>query len=350
MTDEEYFAILERWRAYIAERTTLGYRFYNKDHLGNIREVIDEDGVVCQKIDYYPFGTPFSSEIYAINAAYQPFKYNGKEFDMMHGLNTYDYGARQYHPLLPLWDRVDPLAEKYYSTSPYAYCLGNPVNYVDPDGKNPIYDKKGNFLGTDNTGLQGHYFVMDKKYFTQGMSNLDASNYAVLGAIPSDIENKINNHFRNLPNRPDYDGFVTVGEGISWAKSHPNALKNPTPDNTLYIDASKLDFGALSTSDFPKEGVSRPQNLFNYTNILESAINPSLLATVYALGRVNMILTDKKKGTVKIVNDDATYYDWNVGGDRKRDWFIRTNNALFGLSPLIHGFKTYYYGLGYLRK
>jgi hypothetical protein len=30
----------------------------------------------------------------------------------MHGLNTYDYGARQYYAALPVWDRVDPLAEK----------------------------------------------------------------------------------------------------------------------------------------------------------------------------------------------------------------------------------------------
>lgn len=54
---------------------------------------------------------------------------------MMHGLNTYDYGARQYSPILPMWDRVDPLAEKYYNVSPYAYCMNDPVNYVDPDGK-----------------------------------------------------------------------------------------------------------------------------------------------------------------------------------------------------------------------
>ena len=26
-------------------------------------------------------------------------KYNGKELDLMHGLNTYDYGARQYDPI-----------------------------------------------------------------------------------------------------------------------------------------------------------------------------------------------------------------------------------------------------------
>jgi hypothetical protein len=37
--------------------------------------------------------------------------YNGKELDKMHGLNTYDYGARQYYSVLPMWDRPDPLAE-----------------------------------------------------------------------------------------------------------------------------------------------------------------------------------------------------------------------------------------------
>ena len=53
----------------------------------------------------------------------------------MHGLNTYDYGARQYDPILARWDRVDPLAEKYYSISPYAYCANSPVNRIDPDGR-----------------------------------------------------------------------------------------------------------------------------------------------------------------------------------------------------------------------
>jgi len=55
----------------------------------------------------------------------------------MHGLDTYDYGARQYNPVTARWDRVDPLSEKYYSISPYAYCMGNPMKYIDPDGKGP---------------------------------------------------------------------------------------------------------------------------------------------------------------------------------------------------------------------
>jgi len=32
-----------------------------------------------------------------------------------------------------MWDRIDPLAEKYYGISPYAYCGGDPVNYEEYD-------------------------------------------------------------------------------------------------------------------------------------------------------------------------------------------------------------------------
>ena len=45
------------------------------------------------------------------------------------------------------WTTPDPLADKYYSISPYAFCNNNPVNFVDPDGED-IYrydDKSGTF-------------------------------------------------------------------------------------------------------------------------------------------------------------------------------------------------------------
>ena len=54
--------------------------------------------------------------------------------DGMHGLNTYDYGARQYNPVTARWDRVDPLCEKDPGISPYAYVRDNPMKYIDPDG------------------------------------------------------------------------------------------------------------------------------------------------------------------------------------------------------------------------
>ena len=44
------------------------FYYYNRDHLGNNREVIDSDGNVCQRTDYYPYGTPFSAPSDGINA------------------------------------------------------------------------------------------------------------------------------------------------------------------------------------------------------------------------------------------------------------------------------------------
>ena len=29
---------------------------------------------------------------------------------------------------------MDPLTEKYYSLSPYLWCAGNPLKFIDPDG------------------------------------------------------------------------------------------------------------------------------------------------------------------------------------------------------------------------
>ena len=46
------------------------------------------------------------------------------------------FGARYYDAdLLTGWLSVDPLADKYPSISPYAYCAWNPVRLVDPDGR-----------------------------------------------------------------------------------------------------------------------------------------------------------------------------------------------------------------------
>ena len=53
----------------------------------------------------------------------------------MYGYDTYDCGARGMCPALMRFTTPDPLAEKYYSISPYAYCLNNPVKFIDPDGR-----------------------------------------------------------------------------------------------------------------------------------------------------------------------------------------------------------------------
>ena len=61
--------------------------------------------------------------------------FNGKEEQVIGNIGLIDYGARFYDPDLSRWTTPDPLAEKYYSISPYAFCNNNPVNFVDPDGR-----------------------------------------------------------------------------------------------------------------------------------------------------------------------------------------------------------------------
>lgn len=137
---EKYNERLEAWKNLLAsenDKDEFAFYYYNKDHLGNIREVTDEMGDLSQVNNYYPFGTPFFDDI-SNSSNTQPFKYNGKELDLMHGLNTYDYGARQYYAVLPVWDRMDQLCEKNYGTSPYVYCGDNPIKHIDPDGKEKI--------------------------------------------------------------------------------------------------------------------------------------------------------------------------------------------------------------------
>ena len=110
------------------------YYYYLKDHQGNNRVVINQSGAVEETNHYYLFGGVFAS-----STSTQPYKYNSKEYDTKKGLNWYDYGARHYDAVLGRFMTVEPLAEKYYSESLYTYCYSNPINCIDPNGKDGIY-------------------------------------------------------------------------------------------------------------------------------------------------------------------------------------------------------------------
>ncbi|HCC17681.1 MAG TPA: hypothetical protein DEP83_03820 [Porphyromonadaceae bacterium] len=111
--------------------STPSYHYYLKDHQGNNRVVLSQSGTVEQVNHYYPFGGLFGEGLQAVN---QPYRYNGKELDRFQNLDLFDYGARHYDAALGKWLIPDPLAEKYYSISQYAYVANNSVNLIDPTG------------------------------------------------------------------------------------------------------------------------------------------------------------------------------------------------------------------------
>ena len=123
--------------------SNLSFHYYLKDHLGNNRVVVSEDGEIEQVNDYYPTGALMAS---SKGGDTQCFKFNGKELDRTNGLNWYDYGARNYDAAIVRWDGMDKLCEKYYPFTPYGYCKNNFVNAIDLDGNRIVVwykDDKG---------------------------------------------------------------------------------------------------------------------------------------------------------------------------------------------------------------
>ena len=132
--------------------------YYVTDHLGSVRAVV-ADSEVVDKCDYYPFGkkwiTPESG------APRSRYCYNGKEQQWAGMSGLLDYGWRFYNPNIARWLSIDPMANLYHSITPYAYCVNNPIKYIDPDGTmlGEFLNSSGRVIGWDGKN-DGRLYVI----------------------------------------------------------------------------------------------------------------------------------------------------------------------------------------------
>ena len=156
-----------------------------------------------------------------------PYKFNGKEFDRMHGLDWYDYGARNYDAQLCQWDRMDRKSEKYYNVSPYSYCMNSPLLMTDPNGDTiRLEDKKDMnfFKNSFNSQSQGFYgfnkkgdLYLIKNTNTKGFSKTYKKR--LLKAIKSEkiIYLKKADKFTNGGNEENVSNY---GEGVTLSNKN----------------------------------------------------------------------------------------------------------------------------------
>jgi len=127
------------------------YYYTLKDHLGSVRYESKGDGTNVGYTHYYPSGIEFTNPGTDTQTLASKEKYNGKEFQSDFGLNWYDFGARMYDQAVVRPWQPDPLAEKRPWESPYLWCGGNPMNAIDPDGRDYTIhfqrDDDGNVTG-----------------------------------------------------------------------------------------------------------------------------------------------------------------------------------------------------------
>ncbi len=180
----------------IGEASAFVARYQHRDHLGSLRIVTDDAGLVArdsagseERHDYYPFGDEIVSSGRTIASGSRR-KFTGHERDEASGL---DYMLARYHsPALGRFLSVDPgfdvQPENPQSWNLYAYVRNNPVNAVDPDGReidvkvHPVAAKQYHTAVLIIPADQARY-ANDPRFLT----NDSGQRYATIGAGPLNL-------------------------------------------------------------------------------------------------------------------------------------------------------------------
>ncbi len=229
----KYILIFYLFMMYLVnvEQASCQWNYYIRDHLGNTRVVLDEDGDTYQFFDYYPFGLSSREDIGG--AEKERFLFTGKELDEEGELDWYYFGARYYDPSIGRWLTPEPNAEKYPSISPYVYSLNNPLGFIDPDGRDVWGVGRCASVGLILGGTIGSMAVMDDKG-NQGFINYYGGG-AFLGAGASS-----NTDFLYAPGVEDI--YQLAGKGEAWGAS-----------GTIVPGVAGVTFEGMMTGGYPKQ-------------------------------------------------------------------------------------------------
>ena len=239
--------------------SNLSFHYYLKDHLGNNRVVVSEDGKIEQVNDYYPTGALMAS---SKGGDTQRFKYNGKELDRVNGLNWYDYGARNYDAEIVVWKGVDKMADKNVTTSLYGYCNSNPMRFIDPLGTDTV-----DLLPSPQQDYRSYTLKLDAKYFDD-----DPNVINVWGHGDND---GIDYNGKTLSSARDFDEML---------KEHSEVWKNHAQGNPAIIVLH-----SCSTADFAK--ILSASDLFR--NVLIIGPTENVKVSFY---KSKLIKYDRKSG------------------------------------------------------
>ena len=115
--------------------------YHVQDSLGSNTYTTNELGQLQSKAKQYPYGKALAEESFTNGE--QKYLFTGKEKD---DNNLYYYGARYYNPISGRFVSIDPLRSSH---AHYDYTAGNPLKYIDPDGKRLIVGNMQNTVDLD---------------------------------------------------------------------------------------------------------------------------------------------------------------------------------------------------------
>ncbi|MDY7007304.1 MAG: RHS repeat-associated core domain-containing protein [Cyanobacteriota bacterium] len=165
------------------------------DHLGTVRDLVDNDGLVLNHLVYDSFGNVVSQTDETVGSRY---RFTGREFDEETGL--YYYRARYYDGDVGRFISSDPIGFESGDVNLYRYVGNSPVDRVDPLG----------LRGTVNSQVRTIIFEVG------------------LGALVGGLD--MVNNIKNVPNSSEvYMRFDTTLAMISFTNNRAPSRRNPNP-------------------------------------------------------------------------------------------------------------------------
>ena len=236
--------------------------YWSMDYLGSVRAKSRPGGT--EHIDYFPYGQCMKG----VASQYDEngYGFNGKELQGFHSVDLYDYGARMYDPGLSFWNTPEPLFEKNHMVHALSFCNGDPVNYVDPDGNDPIFDEYGNLIGVTDSGLQGDAIIVKKSEYNPNLTieQIMSLNHGLAGLIDDEAFDNFNRNFDVLSMRPDWDGYLTLEEANDWFRAGNGQM--------LYVDLRKINLQGIVSLGEKYVGQKKCFNLLTCSSIKDGLV------------------------------------------------------------------------------
>ncbi len=298
---------------FVATATGVEARYFVTDHLGSVRAVVNDEGEVLERNDYYPFGSRWDDGLLSDNR----YRYNGKEAQAFLKNPYLDYGARQYDSDGGIWLGKDPLSEKYYPISPYMFCLGNPIRHVDLTGMEPQEKNQLTVWG----------LIIEKINNTFSI-NLDGSSSAAMEQSKQQLEQNI----KDIEQTTDVVNVIAEGASVL------NPISSIIKTTLKVASGQKVNTGDIifSTAEvLPLAGIVEDvSKVSKMAKVAEKVLDASDVSRIEnaatRIGRPINVVGSRASGTAGAYSD----WDYIIEGVNRKTW-NKIKNSLPGAKSVL---------------
>ena len=262
------------------------------------------------------------------NMRFYSYVSNGKEKDAETG---YGYSGARYmdHELMTMWLSVDPMADKYPSISPYAYCTWNPVKLVDPDGCmiDDYFSYEGTYLGSDDAETKNVRIISEFSW----NSLIQDEN----GNVEHDLANQMSTSFSEASaNGMSEKAQLSVYQHYNFTGKQVHAIPNEKTDSKklgmqtavgLKNEKTTIQLNVRLHGNVNTKACDNANNILNLFAHENNHINKAKDVGYYRYAELKQ--NDLKSLELNAVSAQKEHISWSGTSDKFKMWTEKYLNS-----------------------